>query len=204
MPSVTHSQPWKPEQGDRGWSQPHPVGRSLHIAFRSQFSVCVLAPPLTVTSGKQFTLPQAMVSSSVQWVQSSKPRPPWVEWKIRKQYVCRAHSAGITVSTLGRHLPFLWVCSEPQNLLQPWRFSVHEPQMEHLNHSRELHWRGIEEWLENAPNPQFPSPAWQREAWQALMVGSRGEGGSHQRVSLHLCSVLQRTWGSKSSVVCGG
>lgn len=44
----------------------------------------------------------------------------------------RAHCAGITVSTLGGHLPFLWVCSEPQNLLQPQRFSVHAPQMEHL------------------------------------------------------------------------
>lgn len=117
--------------------------------------------------------------------------------------MCRAHCAGITMSTLGRHLPFLWVCSEPQNLLQPQRFSVHAPQMEHLNHSRELHRRDIEEWLENAPNPQFPSPAWQREAWQVPMVGSRGEGDGHQRVSLHLCSV-HRTWGSKSSVVGGG
>nr|XP_014337957.1 PREDICTED: F-box/LRR-repeat protein 16 [Bos mutus] len=45
--------------------------------------------------------------------------------------------------------------------------------MEHLNHSRELHRCDIEEWPENAPNPQFPSLAWQREAWQVPMVGSR-------------------------------
>lgn len=67
--------------------------------------------------------------------------------------MCRAHSAGITVSTLGRHLPFLWVCSEPQNLLQPRRFSVHEPQMEHLNHSREH--RGV---ARECPKPSVPQP----------------------------------------------
>lgn len=179
-PLATHSQPWRPEQGNGMVSALFPWDDPLHITFCSQFCVCVLAPPLTVTSGKKFMLPQPMVSSSVQWVQSSKHRPPWVEsGRLRKQYVWRAHCAGITVSTLGGHLPFLWVCSEPQNLLQPQRFPVCMRSDGALKPPRELHWRGIEEWPENAPKPSVPPALPGREAWQVPMAGSRGEGDGH-------------------------
>lgn len=59
---------------------------------------------------------------------------------------------------LGGHLPFLWVCSEPQNLLQPQRFSVHAPQMEHLNppESYTVAWhRGV---ARECPKPSVPQP----------------------------------------------
>lgn len=74
-------------RGAGGWSQPPPCGK-LPTHSLPQPAQCPCLGSTTYYDLRQAThAASAMISSSVQWVQSSHHRPQWVQWRI-KETVC--------------------------------------------------------------------------------------------------------------------